>query len=308
VALPALIDRIEAIIHRDVGRGMEAIFAASRGGLSSAASALAAERAPHIGLMTGFFVPGGDPPAAETDGPASAALLARAFGGVGVPCRLVTDTLCADAARVALERAGAVGVPVDTVAPGQSPDGVTEHWRRFGITHVVAIERCGPATDGGVCNMRGVDISAHTAALEQVFLAGPWQTIGIGDGGNELGMGSMPRSLLHRHVPHGARIGCTVPADHLITAGVSHWGGYALAAALAALRPDWAASMQTVLDPALDRAVLEAMVRDGPAVDGVTGRREATIDGLPLTEHHAVLAQITACDRGSLRAPDASNE
>jgi D-glutamate cyclase len=305
-ALRALIDRIEAVIHRDVGRGMEAIFAASRGGLFSAASALAAERDPRIGLMTGFFVPGADPPAAETDGPVSAALLARAFGDAGVSCRLVTDTLCADAVHVALARAGAADVPVDAVAPGQSPDAVTDNWRRVGISHVVAIERCGPARDGRVCNMRGVDISAHTASLEQVFLAGPWKTIGIGDGGNELGMGRVPWSLLRQNIPHGASVGCIVPADHLITAGVSHWGGYALAAALATLRPAWAAAMQTVLHPELERAVLEAMVRDGPAVDGVTGRREATIDALPLAEHHAVLAQIKACGRNSPQTPDAS--
>ena len=300
----ALIDRIEAVIHRDVGRGMAPIFAASRGGLFDAASALASTPAPRIGLMTGFFVPGGDPPAAETDGPAAAALLARAFTGAGVTCRLVTDTICADAARVGLERAGAAGVPVDAVAPGQSPAAVTDLWRHAGITHVLAIERCGPAADGRVCNMRGVAINAHTAALEQVFVAGPWQTIGIGDGGNELGMGRMPRSLVQEHIAHGAHIGCTVPADHLITAGVSHWGGYALAAALAVLRSDWAASMLAVLDPALDRAVLEAMVWDGPAVDGVTRRQEATIDGLVLSEHHSLLARITACALGGSPRPD----
>ena len=128
----------------------------------------------------------------------------------------------------------------------------------------------------------------------RLFSAGPWQTIAIGDGGNEIGMGCMPRFLVEAHIAHGDRIACVVPADHLIAAGVSHWGAYALAAALSLLRPDWAASMQAALDPAADRAVLEAMVRDGPAVDGVTGRQEATIDALPLDVHHAVLAEIRA--------------
>ena len=105
--MQALIDKIEAEIQRDVGRAMGAVFQATKGGLFKAASALAATDAPCIGLITGFFVPAGDPPAAETDGPAGAALLARGFLEAGRTCRLATDTICASACRVALDRAGA---------------------------------------------------------------------------------------------------------------------------------------------------------------------------------------------------------
>jgi D-glutamate cyclase len=292
--LRALIDRIEAAIHRDVGRGLEAIFAATQGGLFAAASALAADPAPRIGLLTGFFVPGGTPPAAETDGPAGAALLARALLDAGLHCRVATDTVCAHAMRVALGQAGAAAVEVDAVAPGASPEAVIRDWRRHGINWVLAIERCGPAADGRPRNMRGVDIGAHTADLGDLFSAGPWHTIAIGDGGNEIGMGCMPRFLVAAHIAHGERIGCVVPADHLIAAGVSHWGAYALLAALALLRPDWTAAMRAALNPALDGAVLQAMVRDGPAVDGITGRQEPTIDALGLNVHHAVLEAILA--------------
>src|SRR5580692_435934 len=65
----ASIERIEALIHQEVGRNIDGVFAATRSGLWGAASALAA--APHVslGIMTGFYVPKGTPPAAETDGP-----------------------------------------------------------------------------------------------------------------------------------------------------------------------------------------------------------------------------------------------
>ncbi|HVZ08191.1 glutamate cyclase domain-containing protein [Rhodopila sp.] len=291
----AVIDRIEAIIHRDVGRGMQPVFAAARGGLHAAASALARERAPRIGLLTGFFVPGGTPPAAETDGPAAAALLARAFRDAGLTCRVATDTVCAAATRAALAGAGVAEVAVDAAPPGLAVDGIIDAWRRDGVTWALAIERCGPAADGRPRNMRGLDISDHTAALDRLFTAGPWHTIAIGDGGNEIGMGSLPRSLVGQHIPFGDRIACVVPADHLIAAGVSHWGAYALAAALSMLRPDWAGHLRVCLDPALDRVVLAAMVRDGPAVDGVTGRRGATIDAMPLDDHHVVLQEIVGC-------------
>jgi D-glutamate cyclase len=288
----ALIGRIEALVQRDVGRGMDAVFKATQGGLWRATSALSASVAPGIGLITGFFVPGGDPPAAETDGPAGAALMALGFIRAGMSCRLATDTDCRSACRVALDAAGAGGVPIDAVAPFASVDGLVELWRRDGIEWVIAIERCGPAADGHPRNMRGTDISTHAAPLDRLFSAGPWRTIAIGDGGNEIGMGGVPRALIAEHVPLGEMIGCVVPADFLITAGVSHWGAYAVLAALAMLRPEWSAAMRTGLTPALDQAVVEAMVRDGPAVDGVSLRREATIDGLDMSMHHAVLGAV----------------
>ena len=56
----------------------------------------------------------------------------------------------------------------------------------------------------------------------------PWRTsTGIGDGGNECGMGSV-RSAVVKHIPLGEEIGCVVPCDALIAAGVSNWGGWGL--------------------------------------------------------------------------------
>jgi hypothetical protein len=285
----ARIDRMEAEIQRDVGRDVNDIFLAARGGLWRAAEALAAAQAPRIGLITGFYVPGGDPPAAETDGPGGAALMAFGFLGAGLRCRLATDTLCESACRVALDRAGARDVPVDAVAPDETVDAVVDRWRADRVDWVVAIERCGPGADGRPRNMRGTDISVFTAPLHQLFRAGPWRTIAIGDGGNEIGMGIAP--------PGGTdATRCVVPADFLIAAGVSHWAAYAVLAALALLRPDWAAAMRAGLDPDLDRAVIEAIVKHGPGVDGVTLRRDQTIDGLEMGVHHELMQRIIRCD------------
>ena len=285
-----LIGEIEACIHRDVGRGMDAVFRAARGGLWGAASALAETPAPRIGLITGFFVPGGDPPAAETDGPAGAALLALGLIAAGLSCRLATDTVCQSACRAALDAAGAGAVPIDAAPPGGTVESLVDLWRQEGIDWVIAIERCGPAADGRPRNMRGTDISSYAAPLEELFSAGPWRTIAIGDGGNEIGMGSVS---VDQHIPLGHQIGCVVPADFLIAAGVSHWGAYAMLASLALLRPEWSAAMLRGLNPGLDRSVVEAMVRDGPAVDGISLRREPTIDGLGMDAHQEVLDSIS---------------
>eukprot|EP00952_Eustigmatos_sp_NYUAD-ZCMA_P005446 23797-Eustigmatos_ZCMA.PRE.1 len=58
-------------------------------------------------------------------------------------------------------------------------------------------------------------------------------SIGIGDGGNELGMGKVIDLIYESCIPDAERIGCVVPTNYLIVASVSNWGGYALAAAIA---------------------------------------------------------------------------
>lgn len=65
--------------------------------------------------------------------------------------------------------------------------------------------------------------SAHTS--EKIT------TIGIGDGGNEIGMGKVQPKVIE-HIQNGRNIACAVATDYLVTAGVSNWGGSALVAAL----------------------------------------------------------------------------
>ena len=128
-----------------------------------------------IGLITGFFVPRGDVAAPETDGPVGTALLAAALGACGVPVRIAVDSPCADAVRAAVAR--------DRCRrrrrrgrrrrrPGI--ERVAAAWRGAGVSHAVAIERCGRSADGRPRNMRGVDVSPWTAPLDDLFLAGAW--------------------------------------------------------------------------------------------------------------------------------------
>ena len=188
--------------------------------------------------------------------------------------------------------AGLADIPLDVVPLHGSSDPAVATWRAKGVRLALAIERCGRTADGTARNMRGIDVGEWTTLLDDLFLAGPWRTVAVGDGGNEIGMGALPAGLIAAHIAHGDAIACVTPADHLVLAGVSHWAGYALLGGLALRRPDWHAPLLDCLDPALDRAILEATLRDGPAVDGVTGRQAVTIDGLDCEAHHRVLAAI----------------
>ncbi|MBL8849301.1 MAG: DUF4392 domain-containing protein [Planctomycetaceae bacterium] len=173
------------------------------------------------------------------------------------------------------------------------------------------------ASDRDAChNMRGENIGRHTAPLHLLFKGAKvrrpdgvkvhrskgakaidsapnsshlhtfapshsFHSIGIGDGGNEIGMGKFSWEALPPLIAggHGRRIACRIATDACIISGTSNWGAFALGAALAMLRdrPELIAAWtaQRHLD------LLVELVEHGPAVDGVTRERTATVDGLP---------------------------
>jgi len=285
------LEAIEALVCRDVGRKTQALIEASRGDLALAARTLAT--ASSVGLITGFFVPRDGVEAPETDGPVGTALLAAALVACGVPARIAVDSPCASAVRAAV---GATGeqVTVDEMGVDDGPGiaRVIGVWQTASVSHAVAIERCGRSPDGRPRNMRGVDVSPWTAPLDDLLAGGAWCRIGVGDGGNELGMGKLPAGLIARTVPNGERIACVTGCDHLLVVGVSNWGAYALMAALALLRPDWSAKLSKFLTAERDLAVTRAIVAEAGAVDGVTARREATVDGFGPEFHGAVIDEL----------------
>ena len=282
---------IEAQVCRDVGRGTQALIDASRGELAAAAQALAG--ATSIGFITGFFVPRDNVAAPETDGPVGTALLAAALGACGIPVRIAVDSPCADAVRAAVHETG-IDVTVDEVGVVDRPgiERVAAAWREAGMSHAVAIERCGLSPDGRPRNMRGVDVSPWTAPLDDLYTAAPWVRIGVGDGGNEIGMGKLPAGLIASTVPNGERIACITGCDHLVVAGVSNWGAYGLMAALAVVRDSWSPALAKFLTAERDLAVTRAIVEKSGAVDGVTARNEPTVDGFPAEIHGALINEL----------------
>jgi hypothetical protein len=101
-------------------------------------------------------------------------------------------------------------------------------------------------------------------------------------------MGKVPWSTIRRAIPRGGLIACRVPTDHLVVAGVSNWGAYALAAGVAVLR---GARLGPMFDPAHEESTLRRMVEAG-LIDGVSGERTATVDGLPFAVHADVLTRL----------------
>lgn len=317
------IGQFDAFIRRDPARrgliSSEAEFGPLCPGHLAEAAVDLAEHGTAVAIVTGFFVPGGEIPAAETDGPLGALVLAATMRACGIDAFVLTDRHCGGAVAAAAE---SVGFP--TTGLCDVPDDVDGWLDAFfagnsgrSISHLISVERVGPNHTGESLqrqnghqsddtdrflesvplesqdrchNMRGEIIDETTPPLHRLFEVlhqhrPGAKTIGIGDGANEIGMGSVNwRNLVDRlQGKHAPRIPCRVATDWNIVAGTSNWGAYALAAVVAMLR-----GRAAELKPwgvAHQQAMLEHVVERGPAVDGKTRRRAATVDGLPFATY-----------------------
>lgn len=221
-------------------------------------------------LCTGFNVARNMP---ETDGPLGTAILAYACFRVGKYVAIVADEhnahLVREQLRV-LDPACATQVAIEQVsATTPAPSGL---WARILDMHqpdaVVHTEVPGHNKAGQYLNMRGIQISEFNAALDGIAdlaNARGLQTIGVGDGGNEAGMGKMlgvPKAL------NGLDMQAVVPSAHQVIAWNSNLGAIALGEFVMS-----AAKKGSSCSTELFVKMLRTMFREG-AVDGVTRERE----------------------------------
>jgi hypothetical protein len=221
-----------------------------------------------IAIVSGFYIPAASAP--ETDGPTGSVTLARALLRRGFDAELWTDFRCMEAFRVCAET---VSFPLGRVVDVSGDIGGVKL-----PDALIYVERPGRASDGAYYDMRKKDISDFTCALDAFALRGAARTIGIGDGGNEVGMGNYKPDLCEM-MPDYAECLCSVRADVAIPVDVSNWGAYALAAAISADAGEWLAQTE-----AEETAMLEAL-RSAGVVDGVTKKPSASVDGFGISRH-----------------------
>lgn len=215
---------IEAVVQTEADREIGPLAKAARGGLAAASRSIADCSHPSVVIVTGAYVPWAQKPAAETDGPPGAALLAAGFSRLGIPARLLTDSWCSAVVAAASSAAG-LKRPIDVCGDDEHTLlRLVDEYSTAGISHVIAIERLGPARDGRTRNFRGEDVTRYTPFFGSLFQSKqPWKIVGIGDGGNEIGMGAIPTTVVVRAIKEGAALHCRVGCDHLVVAGVSNW-------------------------------------------------------------------------------------
>jgi hypothetical protein len=255
----ARIASIENIIAQDPGH-RKIFFLTQRDHLRLAALSLLGGK--RVLIASGFPILKAK--AGETDGPPGALALGQALRRLGKEVSYITDSH-----QVHLFK-GISAEPVMTFR-----DDLLE---RGGFSHLVAVERPARARDGRYYNMRGEDITALVEPIDELFRKAESHnvvTIGIGDGGNEVGMGRVFKGVME-FIQHGQKIASAVLTDYVVVSGVSNWGAYGLVAALSVLTgKDLLPSGDEI------RRTMESLAQAG-AVDGVSGLPDTSVDGLPL--------------------------
>uniref|UniRef100_A0A671TFU6 D-glutamate cyclase n=1 Tax=Sparus aurata TaxID=8175 RepID=A0A671TFU6_SPAAU len=324
------IRQLETIIGEDPGqRGIRALFLQDE----LLRSCLSLSHAVSVAITTGFPTHYQHSPPDETDGPPGAIAMATMLLSLGKQVTMVTDKRGLDMNRAIIDEAVRTGVlktavPLVTFEDG-GPDSALHFLCHHGdrskprYDHLVAIERSGRAGDGNYYNMRGINIKHLVDPIDDLFIAAQEipgiSTTGIGDGGNELGMGKL-KEKVSTLMPKGSLIACDVPADFAVTAGVSNWGGYAVACGLYLLHTcpahqrylrrglgaeqgaprdqlqDWTANLPSVEK---EESILSTLVSFGIR-SGKTGNLAMEVDGLTFHPTHSdIISRLLEVTRGS---------
>lgn len=281
-----LVDEVQSIVLQHANRGMDKLSIHTAGHLKNAATSLLEKRRSKIVLITGFFIgelPDGLP---ENDGPVGAAQLAQFLLLSGWDVEVLTDTYCAPAI---LQSKAALNATFTVKVISERDDilALRNHWQSAtdSPSHVISIERVGPAKDGKSYNMTGRDISQTTAPLHLLFegrtTPPAYTTITIADGVNEIGMGFFDAAAMQRLEELDRNIQCTISVDHLVLAGVSNWGATALAGAMTLHDPTLIPNLTRSFGPAFENEIVQSLFREKTAVDGVKRTfSENSVDGI----------------------------
>jgi len=251
----------------------------------------------------------------ETDGPLGAALLSRALHQAFniVPFIFIEQELV-PAMKKITQAAGFKVLPpieaikaVDLKAPLHSAsvlsfptdiDGAVrsslELIQKYKPSAVICIEKAGMNTKGYIHSVRGDEKTKYVAKIDFLVREAKKSgiiTIGIGDGGNEIGMGII-REKIRKLLPFGSKCSCpcgegivsATRTDFLVTATVSNWGAYGIAACLAMLlgRPE------VFHNSDIECRVLQRCA-DAGLIDGISGYVGESVDSLPKKIHIAIV-------------------
>ena len=272
-----LFDEIDGLVNLDIGgRGVRKLYKAARKETPLCLECAELMRGKKsVVITTGFpILPDLVP---ETDGPPGAIALARAIKEIGGEPFFVTEEMCR---KILLDASKSVGFDVKVVSLDEA----------FSMSPslLISIEKPGVNSQGRYHSMKGADITEVVEKVDPLFEDANEKgipTIGIGDGGNEIGMGKIKETVM-REIPLGEKICAVTETKSLMVSAVSNWGAYGIIAALSLLE-----KCQLLHDGNDEEKMLRACVDSG-AVDGITKRRELSVDRIPLEFHKHLVEML----------------
>lgn len=260
-------------------------------------------------------------PNGETDGPPGAASLARAITlGLGGRPVIVSEErklpaivsscrgigLLVDDTRTVRARNGVATVMPFTIEDASARVEAEKLLDDWDPQAVIAVEKLGPNAKGEFHTLQGMNCSGDAAKVHHLFDVAAQRgilTVGIGDGGNEIGCGLIYEDT-RRIMPAGRTCQCPcgdgmatiVSTDSLVISTTSNWGAYGISACLAFLLGD----PSLLQDAATERRLIEQCALSG-AVDGMSALPIPSVDGTSLEVQQAVVCMLGMIVSNGLR-------
>jgi hypothetical protein len=251
-------------------------------------------------------------PVGETDGPLGVAALGRMFDiAFGAKPVVITEKekkipfiATCNAAELAVQSeewfrkrlyGGALveAFPTDHIKAKEAAQTLIAKYKPVAM---VSVETLGPSGKGIIHTMGGSDWTKYTAKAEYLIKEAEKKdilTIGIGDGGNEIGFGLIRnemRSLGGIFSDCFPQCTCrdgivtVVATDIVLPAAVSNWGAYGIEACVAAMT----GNMDAMHNETIEKRMLEAAVDHGLA-SGDYGKQMLDVDGTSLETNQALI-------------------
>tara|TARA_B100001750_G_scaffold30942_1_gene21041 strand:- start:171 stop:1010 length:840 start_codon:yes stop_codon:yes gene_type:complete len=231
-------------------------------------------------IATGFYIRSAG--YIETDGPPGAIAIGRALNRLGYRVVYVTDKH-GMAALEAIADPSSIVYEFPILDSQASNILASNICNKFDPSIMIAVERCGINELGKYSNMHGQDITQYTAKIDCLF-QNNITSIGIGDGGNEIGMGNLYSQV--KENSKLVRFPTTVEVDELVIASVSNWGAYGLIAAISSIK-----DQNLLVSVEEEMEIINVLVGLG-VVDGMSGKPESFVDGFDLDSNSKILQNL----------------
>lgn len=238
----------------------------------------------------------------ETDGPMGAASLGRVLDfGLGARTVYVSDPPFLEPIRASVEACG-ISVLNEMCFEKRVHSALTEEFpvgpeaARAAATRlldtykpkaVIFIEKVGPTAEGTFHSVTGTAKDpkevAHSHVLCDMARERGIFTLGIGDGGNEIGNGVIHEEVRRLH-PNGKTIATVTKTDIFVFASVSNWGAYGVAAYLA----HELKNVDLFQNEEMEDYMLRRCVAAG-AMDGSHAAQILWVDGVPSRTNLAIV-------------------
>ena len=201
--------------------------------------ALLKMRGAKVAIVTGIVVEG-FLPKGEVDGPIGAAVLGRALARLGHEVDILVEREMDDVVASLIETLGFDGNIVHTT--NRSPEDLARWAEHYDVA--VTIEKLGRNREGVRHSVMGSPLAKsgdyYIDDFIEAMTGSGKLTVGIGDGGNEIGFGKIHDDV-RAMIPFGDDCGCpcgggittTTATRYLLPAAISNYGAYALTTALA---------------------------------------------------------------------------